>query len=344
MRLDTLVLVGQFAPFHNGHLALLHRALDRADRVIVLMGSAGRARNSRHPWTAPEREQMLRAAVSAESGRIQVKPLRDHLYNENAWITAVQAAVREALGADASSSRRVGLVGGPEHTGVDYLRAFPQWPREEVAPLPCLRAEDLRANFLDGSDEGMATVRAHVPPGVADFLMTFREESPAYPALVEERRFIERYRQGWEAAPYPPTFVTVDGVVVHSGHVLLVQRGAQPGKGQWALPGGFVRGDERLLDAVLRELREETRLKLPAPVLRGSLRARETFDHPERSLRGRTITHAFHFDFPSGELPPVKGGDDAAKARWFPLSELRSMESQMYEDHFHIIEHFIGTL
>ena len=137
---------------------------------------------------------------------------------------------------------------------------------------------------------------------------------------------------------------TVDGVVVHSGHVLLVERGAQPGKGQWALPGGFVRGDERLLDAVIRELREETRLKLPAPVLRGSLRAQEAFDHPERSLRGRTITHAFHFEFQAGELPPVKGGDDAAKARWFPLSELRAMESQIYEDHFYIIERFIGTL
>jgi bifunctional NMN adenylyltransferase/nudix hydrolase len=138
--------------------------------------------------------------------------------------------------------------------------------------------------------------------------------------------------------------VTVDGVVIHSGHVLLVERGAQPGKGQWALPGGFVRGDERLLDAVVRELREETRLKLPAPVLRGSLRAQEAFDHPERSLRGRTITHAFHFEFPAGDLPPVKGGDDAAKARWFPLAELRGMESQIYEDHFYIIERFIGTL
>ena len=47
MRLDSLVLIGQFAPLHNGHIALLHRALERADRVIVLIGSAGRARNSR---------------------------------------------------------------------------------------------------------------------------------------------------------------------------------------------------------------------------------------------------------------------------------------------------------
>ena len=114
--------------------------------------------------------------------------------------------------------------------------------------------------------------------------------------------------------------------------------------GQWALPGGFVRDCERLMDAVLRELLEETRLKLPGPVLRGSLRGQDVFDHPERSLRGRTITHAFHFEFPSGELPAAKGGSDAAKARWFPLADLPAMEAQMFEDHFYIVERFVGTL
>lgn len=71
MRLDRLVLIGRVAPLHNGHIALLHRALERADRVVVLTGSAGRARNSRHPWTAAERERMIRAALPAgTSGRV----------------------------------------------------------------------------------------------------------------------------------------------------------------------------------------------------------------------------------------------------------------------------------
>ncbi len=344
MRPDVLVLIGQFAPFHNGHLSLVRRALDRAERVVVLVGSAGRARNSRHPWTANEREQMLRGALPGESGRILIRPLRDHLYNANAWISAVQAAVPDAVGVGTLPSLRISLIGGPESAGVDYLRAFPQWPREEAPLVECPRAEELRDHFLSDSQDGMAMVRAHVPAAVAELLEDFRAHSAAYGALVDEHRFVQSYRQGWAMAPYPPTFVTVDGVVVHSGHVLLVARGAQPGKGLWALPGGFVRGNERLIEAVIRELREETRLKLPAPVLRGSLRAQEAFDHPERSLRGRTITHAFYFEFPAGDLPPVKGGDDAAKARWFPLSELRAMESQMYEDHFYIIERFVGTL
>jgi bifunctional NMN adenylyltransferase/nudix hydrolase len=337
MRADYLVLIGQFAPFHNGHLALLRRALDLAGRVVVLVGSSGRARDSGRPWTMSEREQMILAALPQEADRIVVRGLRDHLYNENAWLGAVQTAVRDVVGANA----RVGLIGGPEPS-VDYLRAFPQWPREELPLVACPPARELREYFLGDTDGGMALLRAHMPRGVYDILDAFRHRSSVYASLVEEHRFVQTYRKGWESAPYPPTFVTVDAVVVHSGHLLLVARGAQPGKGLWALPGGFVRGNERLVDAVLRELREETRLKLPAPVLRGSLRAKEDFDHPERSLRGRTITHAFYFEFPGGELPPVKGGDDAAKARWFPLSDLRSMESQMYEDHYYIVERFVG--
>ena len=344
MRPDTLVLIGQFAPFHNGHLFLVRKALERARRVVVLIGSADRSRNSRHPWTAAEREQMLRSALPGEADRILMRSLRDHLYSQNTWIRSAQAAVRDALGAGDGSPLRIGLIGGREPASIDYLGAFPQWPRDEVDLFECPSSEFLRERFLSDTQEGMTAVRAHVPSGVADLLDAFRARPPHYDALVEEHRFVQAYRQGWASAPYPPTFVTVDGVVVHSGHVLLVTRGAQPGKGLWALPGGFVRGDERLLEAVIRELREETRLKLPAPVLRGSLRDTDVFDHPDRSLRGRTITHAFHFDFPAGDLPPVRGGDDAAKARWIPLSELRAMESQVYEDHFYIIERFVGSL
>ncbi|MCI1711410.1 MAG: bifunctional nicotinamide-nucleotide adenylyltransferase/Nudix hydroxylase [Chiayiivirga sp.] len=343
MRLDYLVLIGQFAPFHNGHLALIRRALERAQTVIVLIGSSGRARNSRNPWSASEREQMLRSALPEAAGRIVVRPLRDHLYNENTWIGAVQGAVRDAIGIQSTTSPLIGMLSGPVPSSVDTVRAFPQWTHEECPWTDVPFAQELREHYFGGTDGGMALVRANVPPTVFSMLEAFRTGS-TFRALAEEHAFVQTYRQGWAAAPYPPTFVTVDAVVVHSGHLLLVARGAHPGKGLWALPGGFVRGNERLMDAVLRELREETRLKLPAPVLRGSLRAQDVFDHPERSLRGRTITHAFYFEFPSGDLPAVKGGDDAAKARWFPLADLRSLESQMYEDHFYIVERFVGTV
>lgn len=344
MRFDYMVYIGRFQPFHNGHLQVIEHALDQARKVIVLIGSAHRPRNIRTPWTAPERAAMVHAAVGKDTDRVVCASLRDYLYNEDAWVAAVQSAVAGILDDDgASADARVGLI-GPDagERGFDR-KAFPQWPLVEPRLIDVLPEEDIRRHFFSADPDDLDHVQRNVPAPVSKLIDSFRKESDAYPTLAEEFRFVRDYRKGWESAPYPPTFVTVDAVVVHSGHVLLVRRGAQPGKGLWALPGGFVRHHESLEAAVLRELREETRLKLPVPVLRGSVRAREVFDHPDRSLRGRTITHAFHFSFPSGDLPPVKGGDDAAKARWCPLATVRKMEEELYEDHFHILERFIGT-
>jgi bifunctional NMN adenylyltransferase/nudix hydrolase len=238
------------------------------------------------------------------------------------------------------------LIGQDKDASSYYLREFPQWPLVDVRHTETLSATELRrylfeANKLD-SHGGLMLIRANVPAPVFDMLDAFRKNSPAFAQLVAEYQFIEKYRAAWADAPYPPTFVTTDAVVVHSGHVLLVRRRAEPGKGLWALPGGFVAQHEGLFESCVRELREETRLKIPEKVLKGSLKHQHVFDHPDRSLRGRTITHAFHFDFPSGELPEVRGGDDADKARWVPVSEALEMGTKLYDDHLHILEFFLG--
>ena len=349
MDYDYLVFIGRFEPFHNGHAAVARYALSRARKVIFLVGSADTPRTIRNPWTVAERAVMIQSALADASDRLIIRPLRDHLYNESLWIAAVQRTVAEAVKADGGATdARIGLVGKDKDASSYYLQEFPQWDLLDVRHTETLSATELRrylfeANQLN-SHGGLMLIRANVPGPVFDMLDAFRKNSPAFKQLVAEHQFIDTYRAAWADAPYPPTFVTTDAVVVHSGHVLLVRRRAEPGKGLWALPGGFVGQGEGLLDSCLRELREETRLKIPVPVLKGSIKGEHVFDHPERSQRGRTITHAYHFEFPAGDLPPVKGGDDAAKARWFPLAELRGMESQIYEDHFYIIERFIGTL
>jgi bifunctional NMN adenylyltransferase/nudix hydrolase len=154
--------------------------------------------------------------------------------------------------------------------------------------------------------------------------------------MLEEFAHVRDYRARWDQAPYPPVFVTADAVVIQSGHVLLVRRGGFPGKGLWALPGGFVGQEERIEDAAIRELREETRLKVPARVLRGLIKGSRVFDDPHRSSRGRTITHAFLIHLPPDlALPEIRAASDAREARWVPLGELR--EDEMFEDHHAII-------
>lgn len=347
MDFDYLVFIGRFEPFHNGHAAVARHALGRARKLIFLVGSADTPRTIKNPWTVAERSVMIQSALESDADRLIIRPLRDHLYNESLWIANVQRTVAEAIRADGGdASAHVGLIGQDKDASSYYLREFPQWSLVDVRHTETLSATELRrylfeANQLD-SHGGRMLIRANVPAPVFEMLEAFRRNSPAFTQLVAEYQFIEKYRAAWDDAPYAPTFVTTDAVVVHSGHVLLVRRRAEPGKGLWALPGGFVGQHEALLDACLRELREETRLKLPLPVLRGSIKSSHVFDHPDRSLRGRTITHAYHFEFPTGDLPDVRGGDDADKARWVPVSEALEMGAQLYEDHLHILEFFLG--
>ena len=92
----------------------------------------------------------------------------------------------------------------------------------------------------------------------------------------------------------------------------------------------------------MRELREETCSSISEADLLAALQAVQVFDHPDRSLRGRTITHVHYLDLgvqPS--LPPVQGADDAALARWVPIADLPRMEAEFFEDHFQILCQFL---
>ncbi len=116
---------------------------------------------------------------------------------------------------------------------------------------------------------------------------------------------------------YPRPSVTADCVVItkeDTPQVLLIQRGFEPFKGCWALPGGFMNMDETTEQCAIRELEEETGLKI------SDVRQIGAFSKIDRDPRGRTITVAYLaiVDAPL----EVKGLDDAAKAQWFPLSTL----------------------
>jgi 8-oxo-dGTP diphosphatase len=126
--------------------------------------------------------------------------------------------------------------------------------------------------------------------------------------------------------------VGVDAVVFRYDRgelmVLLIQRKGEPFKGQWCFPGGFVEDGEDLEPAARRELKEETGLEV------ASLEQLRAFGDPSRDPRSRTITIA-HFSVLEGEIPAVKGGDDAADARWYHVKEL----PQLGFDHAEIMEY-----
>ncbi|ARN22831.1 bifunctional nicotinamide-nucleotide adenylyltransferase/Nudix hydroxylase [Piscinibacter gummiphilus] len=338
---DVAVCVGRFQPFHFGHLALLHHALSLAPKVMVVIGSAFQARSPKNPFTWRERSEMIRLALGeADAARVSFLPVRDH-YDEARWVTTVQAGV--TLGLPQGSS--VALVGHFKDATSGYLRAFAGW---SVVPLPRVREADgtgmrdaLFSAGLDARDATLAALVEQAPASTLAFLRAWLA-LPEAAVLAEEWRMLRQYKAAWSSAPYPPVFVTVDAVVQCAGHVLLVRRGAAPGKGLRAVPGGFIEQRETVYQSAVRELAEETGLDLLDTAMRRALREVAVFDHPDRSQRGRTITHAHHFDLGDRELPEVHGADDALEATWVPIDTLGSMEDQFHDDHFHMLDHFLG--
>lgn len=343
MDFDVLAFIGRFQPFHIGHQVVVDTALERAKKVAIVIGSHDAPRTARNPFTTAERIAMISAVYPNEvaSGRIQFVPQIDHAYNDARWISGIQTGVTTVANRPFTPDPvRIGLIGHvKDHTSY-YLTKFPEWGSVSVENVEGIHATDIRRKFFSGT--GFFDSRK-LPDAVAQWLVDWRTDvgEEAYWSVRDEAEFIEKYKQQWAAAPYPPTFHTVDSVVVQSGHILLVKRGAMPGKGLWALPGGFLNQDETLREGAIRELREETRIAVPEPVLRGSIRAWKTYDSPNRSQRGRTITTAFLFELRAQtELPKIKGSDDAEKAQWVPLSNVT--RSVMFEDHFDIIQDMVG--
>ena len=344
---DLLVFVGRFQPFHNEHKRIIDIALEKSRNVLVLVGSAGKARTIRNPFTFDERSGMIAGCFENEVAdrRLLIKPLFDKTYNEAAWINQVQHIVKDTVldvvnnfgfRATGFGDAKVGLIGASKDNTSYYLKMFPQFRSVNVDIQADVHATEIREAYLD---EGIVA-QGNIPDNVVDFLINFRFTEP-FLQLHDELKFVRNYKKQWEAAPYPVKHATVDAVVEQSGHILLVKRRSEPGKGLWALPGGHLNEYERQLDGAIRELREETKIKVPEAVLRGSIRDHETFDDPYRSTLGRVITKAYHFKLADDvTLPKVKGADDAEKAKWVPIGDLR--EEDFFDDHFHVISYFLG--
>lgn len=341
------VFIGRFQPYHNGHQHIITQGLLQAEQVIVLCGSSHLPASHRNPWSFQERKSMILNSFSEEQAkRITVLPLMDSPYNDAVWIQSVQTIVNgvvQALNTMPHQTPKIALIGHAKDHSSFYLKMFPQWHAIEVDNLDDINATGLRTAYFEQAANfaHSANIFAELTPVGTQQFFAKEFSQAAFDYIRAEHQFIQDYKQQWQHSPYPPVFVTVDAVVIQSGHILLVKRRASPGKGLSALPGGFIGQHERLLDACMRELREETKLKVPDAVLRGCIKQRQTFDDPYRSSRGRTITHAFLIDLPAAEtLPKVKGSDDAEKAFWLPLADMNP--EKMFEDHYFIVRHLLG--
>lgn len=339
MKYDTLVLIGRFQPVHSAHVELIHRAMSMCNQLVIIVGSTEMPSTFKNPWDYMTRKLMLGDVVASAHShhcKVYVEPNTDSMYNDAAWASRVQGIVSKYV----TLGKSVALIGHRKDASSFYLDMFPQWGFEEVELLQPLNATKVRDYYFT-KDANLNFLKSVVPETTLAVLTRW-QRTQQYRDIIAEKEFVEQYKLQYASLPYAPVFVTVDAVVTCANHVLMVKRKAFPGKGLWALPGGFLNAatDSSVQSATIRELKEETGIKVPVPVLLGSITKSKVFDAIDRSTRGRTITHAFLIELSGTVLPKVKGADDAEVARFVPYAEIS--RSTCYEDHYDVCQSMAG--
>ena len=342
------VFIGRFQPFHIGHMDVVESALADADSLLILVGSAYRPRSWKNPFTYNERTAFIRNATQNVTKPVATLPLVDTLYNDRAWTTNVRTAVTlhmRKAGLDPDQTDIL-LVGLEKDKSSQYLNWFPSWALKAVPPsmheTEMISATDFREGLFFGEDDDAENLGARFGVKQVTQVQDWMADMPiAVDTIRKEGAFVRAYQDRIGAAEkvygYPIPINTADAIVIQSGHILMVERKMEPGKRLWALPGGHIDPDETAEEACVRELYEEAGLDMPKGAMRGRLRGRRVFDHPERSERGWVRTEAFVFELQDRKtLEKLKAGDDAANARWVPITEITP--DTIFEDHFDIIQ------
>ncbi|WP_019009942.1 adenylyltransferase/cytidyltransferase family protein [Deinococcus aquatilis] len=335
------VFVGRFQPPHTAHVATIVQALGAAPRVLVLLGSANLARSIRNPFSAPERAQMLRAALG-EAGvgtrQVRFRALPDR-FDADLWAADVRWQAEQEFG----PARPVALVGFEKDASTAYLRWFPGWSRLPVPEVAGLNATDIRAALFEGWP---------LPTGVPDPVRTFLTRfalTPAFARLRAEWQAVRQLRatlpaglllheERWlhlirtcsdsrtsgkapDVRPSPPARTFCYSLCsddshessqfgITNQHVWLRTRTEATGRGLWELPG---------------------RVLLPGQLPHAVADA--VFDHPARSLVGPTAAHVYRG-------PPPPGVPEAA-LRPVPLETALGRPRRFFEDHQVILRQMV---
>ena len=335
-KFDLLVFIGRFQPLHLGHQEVIERAISLSKNVLVLVGGHGKALSPRNPFSYLERALMISKLFPS----VIIKPIVDTTYRDSAWLEQVQRIVKEVAiaannpdGVNLHGTGKIGLIGsGKDHTSY-YLQLFPQWDSVPVEHIVPLNATDIRRMLIEKTYERheMSVVMDY---RTTDWLFNTWMGSDSYLDIREQYYDAKKYIWEWGEGPH----LCADSLVQVGGNILLVTRADN---GKLALPGGHLNKNEKFENASIRELREETKLRVPVPVLQGSLKSRRIFDDPHRSVNGRNITECFHYVLNREKtLPEVRGSDDAKHAAWYQFSDLK--EADFHDDHFHIIKYLLN--
>lgn len=347
-------LIGKFSPPHKGHIHLIVEALKQTKYLIILIGSHNRTLDYDIPWTSDERIEMIKSSLTEEQrNRIYFQTIEDRIYSDAEWKTMAQEKIDAILlqyskyrlnAFDKNRQVNMAIFGYNKDETSFYLTAFPNLKFVELSKYSFddedvpLNATDIRKAFYEGY---RGRIKDWMPDGTYQWLKDnwFDTEREQY--MQDWYKFDLEYEKPYLNYPYAVNFYTADVVLCHRSCFLLVRRNGYPFKDALAFPGGHINANENAYEAAIRELREETQIKISDSKLNSSFKVQKLFDAPNRSKRcrvttkkGRTVTvaHLFVLD-DNWERPHVESADDAADVVWVSFADFKNMRNQLMEDH-----------
>lgn len=357
------VVIGRFQPLHKAHLSeVLLPAINQTDTLLILLGSSQRPRTPKDPWTDSDRAEMIwlgfkdsglklrrlsEFCFADDDKTILIMPIRDSAYSNTSWQLGVQESVRQAVESIKELSSEpidvdVSLFGVDRDESTFYLDMFPQWKSKTLirnGKEDVVNGTMCRDLIFTRPDFGKETWSDNLVPSVTGFIDSWLK-SDAYRGISEEYFFLKHYKAEMSKIKYPVIFQTADNIILWKGHILLANRRSFPGKGLWALPGGFVNVDKSVQQSAIDNARDKTKLQLKPDWLVTS----KVYDAPKRSLRGRTITTAYLWKLPDSFSFDIEAGKNTNKVKWFQFCDVLQMSSVLYEDHYDIIADMLSNV
>lgn len=314
---------------HNGHLSCLDKLFELADFGMIFIGSTNSPITANNSFNYAQRKAVIEEIIETRfpNRTYKIFPLNDYIYDNYRWkdqITDQTSIFR---------SEDVCMIGGSK--GEWYFNLFSEF--DKFVPDfndPSLHATTLRKEyFIDGIIN-----LTKMPKITADYLAHIYD-TEQYHYVRNEMLRIKELNDTYGKGP----FTTVDNVCIWRNKILLVQRKNHPGKGLWAIAGGYLDAtDESVMHGAYRELIEETQANITFEQYNSFVKDVKYFNNPSRSVVAHINTHAHYVVIPDEIEMVVEGADDAAVAEWKDMEFVENNPTLFYDDHRSIIEIFVG--
>ena len=336
--MSTAVIIGRFQPLHNGHVNLINQALNEHDKVLVLIGSVNKERDHKNPYTYDQRVQMISNVFDTlvEIGHdLLIRGLKDKPTDDE-WVQEVIANVSQV---EEDPSRVVLYTSEKDVAYYDthFLYNTMEMDSKELS------ATNIRNDLYSGMINQRDRALKDVPRENWDYLTslctdnfydfgTERIQCEAGRALAEINHQFEN--------PIEPV---AHAVLMHRGDILLVKRASIRGRGQWAIPGGFMEHTETTRQAAIRELKEETGVDLQ------NLRAKEMAQAVEENLDDLSVRtlgiNYLYLMAPTADRPEVTlDTDECLDYKWVSATEILEEKINLFYNHTVVIQRLFSVL